>query len=420
MSVDTHGFRSGSKQFMIAALADRGMTKRQAFEELKPLVVAGIEPMVFKENVNGRRVPKSEAKQIRELRYAIGRIYAKIGRAVNADFDSDEIPVETPDDDAADNACDECGKVRELFHHEPSGRSLCADCLTAIQDPPKVPKSGKDRLRTEWNRFVSEVHRIREFCNRRAEMSDPIDRISMRVLQAGSKLIPVGIPADALLDSMTMHWPQEARKDAGIKAFNFESFSLSIMVKREIDPTKFHKLFGYALLLAEARQPIMLIGPFGSGKSHIAKQIADYLGAEYGETPMTPGATRGDLLGRHTIAGFMDAEFCDRYENGGVFNFEELDASDAAMVLVLNNALAQDALYNSANGKRMERHEDFIAVSTANTFGLGANREHNARERLDAATIDRWRMGRIFVDIDPTMEKAVFTAAFERNLRGDS
>jgi cobaltochelatase CobS len=179
------------------------------------------------------------------------------------------------------------------------------------------------------------------------------------------------------------------------------------MRDREIENGEYHELFGYALTLAENRQPLMLIGPFGTGKSFLAKQIADFLKLAYSETPMSPGATRGDLLGRHTLDGFITSEFVERYSGGGVFNFEEIDASDPSMLIVLNNALASDHLYNSANGEVYERHEDFVPVSTANTFGLGANRDYTGRERLDAATIDRWRMGRIFLPLDEKIEDVI-------------
>jgi hypothetical protein len=122
---------------------------------------------------------------------------------------------------------------------------------------------------------------------------------------------------------------------------------------------------------------------------------------------MTPGATRGDLLGRHTLDGFIPAAYVESFSMGGVFNFEELDAADAAMVIVLNNALASNVLFNSANGERYEKHPDHIPVSTANTFGLGANRDYTGRERLDASTIDRWRMGRIFIPFDPKIEEMI-------------
>jgi AAA domain (dynein-related subfamily) len=406
-----------SKHDMIADLANRGMTKRQAYNELKPLVESQIEPMVFKANPTekgGRRIPKPLGEQYKELKNQIGRSYQLIGRSVSSDFESEEIEQEQEKEIAAD-ACDKCGKSGvELFHDEESGDSLCEDCLPREQEQEKDEKpqaKGKKRILSELQYFEKRKEEIRAFCKQREEMSEPLDDLdTVRPEQAASRLIPAGIPADALLASMVMHWPKDARLDANVADFDFVSLSQEIMDSRKIrgvDGETAHELFGYALVLAECRQPIWLIGPKGTGKSHLAKQLARFLELKYGETPMTPGATRGDLLGRHTIGGFIPAQFCVIYSGGGVFNFEEMDAADPSMLIVLNNALASDTLFNSANGEEYERSSNFIALATANTFGLGANRQYTGRERLDDATLDRWRMGRIFVHRDPKVAKGI-------------
>lgn len=382
---NANDWRIGTKRHLIAELADRGLTKREAFAELRPLTESGVKPMVFSANVGGRREPKPMAEQLIELKNEIGRVYAILGRATSSDFDSDEIEIDSSEDLQIDED----------------------ETKDSDEEDSRPRAKGKTRIEDSLREFLREARRIRQFCIDRAARSDAIDSISMRPFQAAARLIPAGVPVAALIDAMTMHWPKDVRQDAGIRDFDFVKFSAQVMRERGIDGTKFHRLFGYVLILAECRQPIMLVGPFGTGKSHLAKQVAEYLGLPYGETPMTPGATRGDLLGRHTAGGFIASEFNELYGKGGVFNFEEIDASDPSMLIVLNNALASDRLYNSSSGEMVERHENFVAVSTANTFGLGANREFTGRERLDAATIDRWRMGRVYVALDEEIEEKI-------------
>lgn len=386
-------WRSGTKRRLIAELAEAGKTKREAYSTLRPMVESQSAPMIFSANVSGRRTPKPISLQLIELKNEIGRVYALLGRAANARWDTPEIePTDpTPDPEIPDD------------EPEPDDE---------ISDDPKPKAIGKDRVKSELAFFLSEARRIRKLCEDRAAAGSAVlDSISMRPAQAAARLIPAGIPAAALLHSMTLHWkPEIRREDAGVPDFDFKALSREIMEAREIDPTGKHELFGYALTLAEERQPIMLIGPAGTGKSHLVRQIADYLELSYGETPMTPGATRGDLLGRMTAnpdEPFILSQFAEIYSGGGVFNFEEIDAADPGMLLVLNNALAGSDLFNSANGQRYGRNENFIAASTANTFGIGANKEFTGRERLDAATIDRWRMGRIFLPLDESVEEGI-------------
>jgi AAA domain (dynein-related subfamily) len=388
-------WRSGSKRRLIAELAEAGKTKREAYAALRPMVEDQQAPMIFSANVNGRRTPKPISLQLVELKNEIGRVYALLGRAATASWDSDEIEPDsqpTPDEEPEEEEEEEEEEEK---------------------DTPRAV--GKDRVKSELKFFLAEARRIRKLCeDRAAGGAGSLDWISMRPAQAAAKLIPAGIPAAALLHAMTLHWkPEIRRNDAGVPDFDFTALSREIMESRDIDPTGKHELFGYVLVLAEERQPIMCIGPAGTGKSHLCKQVADYLfpGEDrYGETPMTPGATRGDLLGRMTAnpdEPFILSQFAEVYSQGGVFNFEEIDASDPGMLLVLNNALAGSELFNSANGQRYKRHEDFIAMSTANTFGIGATKDYTGRDRLDAATIDRWRMGRVFLPLDEIVEEGI-------------
>jgi hypothetical protein len=447
-----------SKHEMIAELAKSGMTKREAFSELRLLVESQTEPMVFKANVpGGRRMPKPISEQLVELKNQIGRSYKQEGRAKTAEFESEEIPTQEeiptpeethlPEPETAEenseipaDACDSCGKTGvELFHDEESGQSLCEDCLPVAEETPEKPQAkGKKRILSELEYFEKRKNEISDFCKRREEMStESVDDLdTVRPEEAAAKLIPAGVPADALLSTMTMHWPTDARSDAGIPEFDFVSLSREIMEARGIHGVNgetAHELFGWVLTLAEARQPIWLIGPKGTGKSHLCRQLSVYLDLPYGEAPMTPGATRGDLLGRPTIAGldsviaaaalhdaahlqrildsggagFILAKFVEIYANGGIFNFEEIDAADASMLIVLNNALAGEWLSNTANGVEYKRSTDFVAMATGNTFGLGANRKYVGRERLDDATLDRWRMGRVFLHRDPKIAASI-------------
>lgn len=407
MTKNTRGIpeRKGTKSFMIRELCERGMDKRSTFNTLRPLVESQTAPMIFSSNPTKEqkeqgittRQPKSIAEQLIELKNEIGRVYVVMGRSVSADFDSDDI---SPDDAATPDP---------VVIPEPEEEPVSDDKPEEEPEEDKRPVSaGKERIKGELRFFLSEVRRIRALCESRAATGSFLDWISIRPVQAAAKLIPAGIPAAALLHAMTLHWKPEIRREAGIPDFDYVAFSREIMEERGIDPDGKHELFGYVLLLVENRQPVMLIGPAGTGKSFILRQVADFLSLDYGETPMTSGATRGDLLGRMTASRdrpFILSRFAQIYANGGMFNFEELDASDENMVIVLNNALAGEALENSANGERYDRHENFAAAATANTFATGANSIYTGRTKLDAATIDRWRMGRLFMPLDETVEE---------------
>jgi hypothetical protein len=360
-------FKPGTKRYVIASLHAAGLSAREAYSELRPKVADQIKPWVFTTNVpNVGRQPKPLADQYVELQHEINRVYSVIERSGKENSPAPKAEEKAP-------------------------------------EKPRKKLAGKEE---EKRHFVAEWKRIRKFIADTAERTGalPLDSLdSMRPVMAARALIDVGISARTLLYSMCLHWPQASREMAGIETADFLSESEDL-------GTGFHHLTGYVKKLAEARQNVMLIGPAGTGKSQICKQVADMIrteahpdGLPYAETPMTPGATRGDLLGRHTISGFIPSKFVEIYSGGGVFNFEEIDASDPSMLIVVNNALASNHLFNSANGEVYERHCDFIAMATANTFGLGSDSKYTGREKLDLATIDRFRMARVLVSLDENL-----------------
>lgn len=376
-----------TKRDAIKKLVNEGHSRQSAENAIRPLVIAQTTPWIFRANVNGSRIVKPMSEQLIELKNEVGRVFAIMGKA--EDFGSDFVETMT---DELPSETEELETLDEIAE-------IAADVPAA---------SGKEKLKREKEFFFSEWKRIKYFCEERARMADPIDAISMRPVLAAKSGIPNGVPARALLAAMALHWPEDVRENAGIEPFDFLSLSGSeIPSGTDSNGNDYHELLGYALRLAKSRIPVMLVGPAGSGKSEIASQCAEILGVPYGETPMTAGATPSWLLGSWTMQGFTTRSFLEIYSGGGVFNFEEMDASDPNMLLVANNALASRRLFNPVNGEVYERHPDFIPFATANTFGMGASREFTARERLDAATIDRWRMGRIFVPIDENLARKI-------------
>jgi hypothetical protein len=136
---------------------------------------------------------------------------------------------------------------------------------------------------------------------------------------------------------------------------------------------------------------VYLVGPAGAGKTYAAIQCAKALGVEFYFT--------GAVASEFKLTGFIDAqgkivstEFRKAFEKGGLFLFDEIDASYPQAVLAFNAALAND--YMDFPDKRVERHEKFYCIAAANTYGQGADRQYVGRNQLDAASLDRF----VFLD----------------------
>jgi hypothetical protein len=180
---------------------------------------------------------------------------------------------------------------------------------------------------------------------------------------------------------------------------------------REVKDT-FHKVFRRLLKLATLRKNILIYGPTGSGKTHICKQLAASLGLRFKYVSCTAGMSEGQLTGRFMPMGehgkfeFLMSEFLDAFENGGVFLADEFDASDANVTLIINAALANGmmAVPNRMGAPYATRHPDFLFVAACNTLGTGASRTYSGRNKLDMSTLDRFNIGKVFMDYDPVVE----------------
>jgi cobaltochelatase CobS len=85
---------------------------------------------------------------------------------------------------------------------------------------------------------------------------------------------------------------------------------------------------------------------------------------------------------------------------------DELDAADDNTLLVINSSLSNGrlALPNRLHKPWAKMHPNFVALAAANTFGTGADRMYVARNQLDEASLDRFRIGQILMDYDLEIE----------------
>ena len=106
---------------------------------------------------------------------------------------------------------------------------------------------------------------------------------------------------------------------------------------------------------------IIFCAPSGSGKTTIGEQIAEDLGLEFAYTGAVDSYAQ--IKGFKDVnSNFTDTAFTRLYQNGGVFLFDEIDASDPQALLTVNAAIANRKL-DLPNGKIVPMHPDFKLYS---------------------------------------------------------
>ena len=165
-----------------------------------------------------------------------------------------------------------------------------------------------------------------------------------------------------------------------------------------------HEQFPNLLKIVSANQPVLLVGPAGTGKSHAAEEVARTLDLDFHAISVGSQTSKSDLAGYLTATGtYVRTQFRDAYENGGIFLLDEADAGNSNVLILLNAALSNGQM--AFPDGMIKAHENFRMVATANTYGNGASRQYVGRNQLDAATLDRFAV--LDWNIDDKVEESL-------------
>lgn len=164
-----------------------------------------------------------------------------------------------------------------------------------------------------------------------------------------------------------------------------------------------HEKFEKILTYVQNNVPVFLVSPSGVGKTHMAGQIATVMDLPYYFTSQVTDEYQ--LLGWKDASGeYQKTPFFDAFTNGGLFLFDELDASVPEAVVKINMALSNKKM--AFPHGTFDMHKDFRVIAAGNTIG-GANSTYTARGKIDFSTQNRFSV--VKMDYDPKMEKHLVT-----------
>lgn len=221
-----------------------------------------------------------------------------------------------------------------------------------------------------------------------------------------SEQTPVDKATDGLYDLMQLKQKLEQKIDTDVDG---ELKELREMVKKTqklevkvgdkvnvIQGLK-HKQLEQLITYAMLRLNPLLVGMAGTGKTHAGEQVAEALNLPFYSMSVGAQTSKSDLVGYTSASGdYVKVHFREAYENGGVFLMDEIDAGNANVLIQVNSALSNG--YMAFPDAMVKKHEDFVFIASANTYGNGANRQYVGRNQLDAATLDRFAVIDWYID----------------------
>lgn len=183
----------------------------------------------------------------------------------------------------------------------------------------------------------------------------------------------------------------------------FENKPLLINIKQADKTTKkiVHSAFTDIIKVLQSqnmvRKNIMLVGEAGSGKTQLAADVAEALNMQF--YPMSVGlqTTKSDLLGFINAYGnYITTPLREAFEKGGVLLLDEFDATHSGVITIINSLLANG--HCSFPDKVVKAHQQFVCIVACNTYGDGGDFNYIGRNRLDAATLDRFVVVKVGYD----------------------
>jgi len=174
--------------------------------------------------------------------------------------------------------------------------------------------------------------------------------------------------------------------------------------------------------IVDTNRQALLVGGAGTGKTTIAEQIAQYLGfdvdKQFYSISLSSGVSEAHLTGRMNMKGeFIDTEFLNIVENGGVILLDEFDNADPDVLVGLNSLLANDVMSTPLRrGNEIARRaKNCYIIATANTWGNGSSGSAGyVRKQLDTATLDRFVCSKMYLGQDRRIENLVYGLADEK------
>jgi hypothetical protein len=170
-------------------------------------------------------------------------------------------------------------------------------------------------------------------------------------------------------------------------------------VKKEIKGIT-HEKYAVVAGLVARKIPVFLTGAAGTGKNHLAAQIAEGLGLHF--------YFSGCITQEYKLTGFVDAhgrynetQFYRAFKDGGLFFMDELDGSIPDALITINAAIANG--YFDFPCGAVTAHPDFRVIAAGNTYGTGADDVYTGRAALDGATLDRFAL--VDIDYSPAIEE---------------
>lgn len=157
---------------------------------------------------------------------------------------------------------------------------------------------------------------------------------------------------------------------------------------------------------------VLMIGGAGTGKTFLAKQIANEV---WGKTPKVINCSQWtsptEIIGGFTIDGYQEGKLIEAYRDGHILLLDEMPKLDPNTAGLLNDALSntresgKESIIQNAKGDYITKHVNFACIATGNVYPISTDIAYGANNKQDLSLLDRFAGSVYFITKDEKFEK---------------
>ena len=302
-----------------------------------------------------------------------------------------------------------CWKLAQTFNGEKRDFKDPQPQVPQPEPQPEPQEVPQPRENDDLEQFLTWVESVQDYQLAHG-IVDEGDGWGMRQALNGKKLILAGMPVAAIKDAFTIDFDDEARSELGVRPFDLTAWGATIA---QDDESAIEAVIGVTI---KAGVNACAVGGKGIGKTTTFEKIAEKAGAKIAVISCSPDGIRPDLFGTLTPGireGYVLAEVAEvmlKAEAGEkVFILlDEADALTPSDGTKLNRALEQRKISHPFLGRTIDFGKNVQFFAAMNTTGNGADENFTARDKQDAAFLDRFF--RFRAGLDRKLQRRLFDA----------
>ena len=154
----------------------------------------------------------------------------------------------------------------------------------------------------------------------------------------------------------------------------------------------------------------VIFGPAGSGKSRMAKEIAEDLGKEFHTLSFSGGLRYSQVFGSQTLkennTEWTPAPLLNWVQTACMILLDEIFSADPEVLLGLNSILEADTRSISTPIGVIKVHPECLFIAAANSNGRQQSRQYTGAVRSDDSLLDRL-IPPFYMDYDERVEEKI-------------